>query len=74
MNRLEQRVKRLEERRGACEHRSSVILDNPTEEETQRIEKELAECRSCQRHGGRPKIIICDFFNPDAERIGYSNE
>ena len=67
MNRLEQRVRRLEDHQGACEHRSPVILDNPAEEEIQRIEKELAECRSCQRHGGMPKVIILDIFNPDKD-------
>ena len=50
MNRLDQRIKRLEEQHGACNHRSPVILANPTEEEVERRKNELAECPSLNFH------------------------
>ena len=60
MNRLDQRIKRLEGQAGACNHRSPVILANPTEQEVERTRKELDECPSC-RKGERPKMVILEF-------------
>jgi hypothetical protein len=65
MNRLEQRVRRLEEGCGACNHRSPVILANPTEEELARKRKELNECPSCNKHG-QPKLVILQY--PELDR------
>jgi hypothetical protein len=55
MNKLDQRLKRLEVKQDTCNHRPPhelpVILNNPTDEEIQQKEKELAECANCRRNG-----------------------
>ena len=61
---LERRIKRLEEQYNACNHRSPVILANPTEEQVERMRKELGECPSCSRHG-QTKLIIMKFLKFD---------
>ena len=67
MNRLEQRLKRLEVKHGTCNHPSPhglpVTLDNPTDEEIQQKEKELTECASCRRNG-KPEIYIRRYWIP----------
>ena len=49
---LERRLKRLEEHHGACSHRNErgffPPLFNPTEQQLERVGKELAEYRSCR--------------------------
>ena len=59
MHKLEYRLRRLEVKHGACNHHPphglAIILNNPTDEEIQQKEKELAECPSCRRNG-RPEI------------------
>ena len=70
-NKLDQRLKKLEVKYGACNHRPPhglpITLDNPTDEEIQQKKKELAECPSCQRHG-RPDIYIRSYYIPRALR------
>jgi len=65
MGNIERRLARLEGQQGACNHRSPMILANPTAEEVERRKKELDECPSCKKHG-RPKlvIIISSIFDP----------
>ena len=69
MNKLEQRLRRLEVKHNACNHRPPdglpVTLDNPTDQEIQLKQKELAECPSCQRNG-RPDIYIRRYWVPRA--------
>jgi hypothetical protein len=67
MHKLEQRLRRLEVKHGACNHRPPhglpVILDNPTDAEIQQKERELAECPSCRRNG-KPEIYIRRYWEP----------
>jgi len=67
MHKLEYRLRRLEVKHGACNHHPphglAIILNNPTDEEIQQKEKELAECPSCRRNG-RPEIYIRRYWNP----------
>jgi len=60
MGNIERRLARLEEQQGACNHRSPVILANPTEGEVEQKKKELDECAGCRRHG-RPKMVIMTY-------------
>jgi len=60
MGNIERRLTRLEGQQGACNHRSPVILANPTADEVERRKKEMDECPSCKRHG-RPKLIIMEY-------------
>ena len=61
MNRIEQRVKRLEEEapRGPCNHPLGIMI-NPTEEKVGKREKKLADCHNCRRHGSGlgPDLMI----------------
>ena len=68
MNNLERRLRRLEEHHGTCNHRNNrgflkPIL-NPTVLQLERLQKEVAECPSCRKHGGLLSFAIyCP--NPD---------
>jgi len=57
MNRLDQRLKRLETHQGACNHSAYVILENPTDEELERVTRELVQCPSCRHTGKQPFVI-----------------
>lgn len=57
MNRLDQRLKRLETYQGACNHSAYVILENPTDEELERVTRELVQCPSCRYKGTKPFVI-----------------
>ena len=68
MNNLERRLRRLEEHHGACSHRRDdgflKPLLNPTEQELERQQKEVAECPNCRKRGGLLSwAIYCP--NPD---------
>ena len=72
MNRLEQRVKRLEEEapQGPCDH-GLVILVDPTEEELEERRKELRACPRC-REGDGPKMVILKCYGEGGvNRNGY---
>ena len=73
MSNLERRLRRLEVHHGACRHRhdGSLLnpLINPTEEEVERYEKEMAECPNCRKRGGPLKILIINCPNPDEPEI-----
>ena len=60
MNRLEQRIKRLERNAGACNHRLPIILSNPTEGEIQERKSELDNCPRC-RWQQRLKIVVLTY-------------
>jgi hypothetical protein len=57
MSRLEHRVRRLEENRDVCNHRSPIVLRNATAECVQKAKAELDNCLGCQQQG-RPKLVI----------------
>jgi hypothetical protein len=67
VHKLEQRLRRLEVKHEACNHRPAnglpIILDNPRDEEIQQKEKELAECASCRRNG-KPQLYIRRYWIP----------
>jgi len=69
MNILERRLRRLEEHHGACTHRNDhgflKPLINPTEQEVERLRKELAECPNCRKRGGPTQILIISCPDPD---------
>jgi hypothetical protein len=65
MSNLEQRLKRLETHQAVCNHSVRVILENPTDEELERVTRELFECPSCRHKGTRPFVIrtnVIDFY------------
>ena len=57
MNRLEQRLRRLETHRRACNHGDYIVLENPTDEELERVTRELVQCPSCRYKGMKPFVI-----------------
>ena len=65
MSNLEQRLKRLETHQAACNHSARVILENPTDEELERVTRELAECPSCRHKRTQPFVIRTNL--PDEE-------
>jgi hypothetical protein len=71
MHKLEQRLKRLEVKHGACNHRPPnglpITFDNPADGEVEAMKKELAECLSCQRNGA-PDIYVREFYVPRSGR------
>jgi hypothetical protein len=77
MNKLELRLRRLEVKHGACNHRPphglAVTLNNPTDEEIQEKEKELAECPSCQRNG-TPDIYVRSYYIPRSGRAQITDD
>ena len=58
MNRIEQRVKRLEEEAPAkpCNHPSAVLF-NPADQEVEGLRRQLDACPNCRGADG-PKIVI----------------
>ena len=69
MSNLERRLRRLEEHHGACNHRNDrgflKPLLNPTQQDVERLRKELAECSSCRKRGGPLQVLIIECPNPD---------
>ena len=55
-------MKRLEEKAllGPCNHGEEILYD-PTEEEVEKLEKELATCPNRHQHGPGPGFIIVRF-------------
>ena len=59
MNKLEQRIKRIEGKAsvGRCSHPVGILVD-PTEEELEKVEKKIAACPNCNGDGPGPRLVI----------------
>jgi len=56
---LEQRIKRLEKEVPSCNHSSGIgITLCRTEEEAERLKREMAECPNCLRFYGNAQPVI----------------
>lgn len=69
MNRIEQRVKRLEEEapRPRCNHPVGVFL-NPSEDERAKLKRELAACPNCGPGAG-PAIMVIEIKGDEQGRV-----
>ncbi len=64
MNSMENRIRRLEEEapKEPCNHPLGILID-PSEEEVERLNRELAECSNCRRdsHDHGPATVVIRF-------------
>jgi len=67
MKAIERRLGRLEEKVPVpdCGHQMAFFRD-PTEEELEKVRKELNECPQCSK-GGKPLIVILKSFRKEEE-------